>query len=227
MKKNKFIALGLLAATSYFAMSAVNAYARPYQLNKSHSAEKTHSNIISVAQTSDEIVQGAQNFIENVSARGLAFLSDKNLSEEDRKKDFRALLMDSFDLNTIGRFALGTNWRSLTAEQKEEYLDLFHNMVIETYSQRFREYQGQQIVINRARPEGEKDSIVNSKIISTDGSPDIQLDWRVRYKDGQYRIIDVLVEGVSMSLTQRSEFSSIVQRGGGNVESLLVKLRER
>ncbi len=179
------------------------------------------------ARASDEVIQGAQNFIENVSARGLAFLQNKNMSEAQRKKEFRSLLTDSFDLQTIGRFALGRHWRQATEEQKKEYMKLFESMVIDTYTQRFGEYQGQQVVVNKARSEGDKDAIVNSKIVSTDGSPDVQLDWRVRYKGGEYRIIDVLVEGVSMSLTQRSEFSSIIQRGGGSIDPLLEKLRER
>lgn len=178
-------------------------------------------------RASSEVVQGAQNFIENVSARGLAFLQNASLSEKQQKREFDSLLKDSFDLKTIARFTMGRYWRQATAPQKKEFLKLFQTMVIETYSQRFSEYQGQQIVIERARAEGDKDAIVNSKILSNNGAPDVKLDWRVRYKNGEYRIIDVLVEGVSMSLTQRAEFSSIIQRGGGDIEALLVKLREK
>lgn len=122
---------------------------------------------------------------------------------------------------------MGRYWNQATDEQKKEYLRLFESMVVETYAKRFGEYQGQQVVVNKSRSEGEKDAIVNSKIVSQDGSPDVQLDWRVRYKNGEYRIVDVLVEGVSMTLTQRSEFSSVIQRGGGNIDVLIEKLRTR
>lgn len=180
-----------------------------------------------MVQASDEAIQGAQTFIETVSARGLKFLSAPQLSQEQREKEFETLLKDSFDLKTIARFAMGRYWRQATEEQKQEYINLFEDMVVDTYARRFGEYQGQQIAIEHARAEGQKDAIVNSKIISNNGDPDVRLDWRVRYKNGEYRIIDVLVEGVSMSLTQRSEFSSIIQSGGGNIEALLEKLRTR
>ncbi|MCB9965760.1 MAG: ABC transporter substrate-binding protein [Rhodospirillales bacterium] len=188
---------------------------------------RSRTPILITIGASDEVVQGAQNFIQNVSSRGLNFLKNKQLSEDQRKKEFRTLLRDSFDLKTIARFAMGRYWRQATDEQKKEYMSLFEDMVIDTYSQRFAEYQGQDISIDKARAEGDKDAIVNSQIVSGNGSPNVLLDWRVRYKDGEYRIVDVLVEGVSMTLTQRSEFSSIIQRGGGNIEALLAKLRDR
>ncbi|MEC7028100.1 MAG: ABC transporter substrate-binding protein, partial [Pseudomonadota bacterium] len=76
------------------------------------------------------------------------------------------------------------------------------------------------------RADGEKDTIVTSFIIPDQGS-EIQIDWRVRYKDGKYKVIDIIVEGVSMSVTQRSDFSSVIQRGGGNVQVLIDHLREK
>jgi phospholipid transport system substrate-binding protein len=183
--------------------------------------------IIPVA-ASEEVVQGAFNFIQNVSSRGLAFLKNRKLTDEQRKNDFRDLLRDSFDIKTIARFTMGRYWNQASPAQQKEYLTLFEDMVIDTYSQRFSEYQGQEISMDKARAEGDKnDVLVNSLIVSSNGAPNVKLDWRVRYKNGEYRIVDVLVEGVSMSLTQRSEFSSIIQRGGGNIDVLLEKLRAR
>ena len=130
-------------------------------------------------------------------------------------------------MKTIGKFALGRYWRTATKAQKDEYLELFEDMIIETYARRFEEYQGQQIQVGTARSVGSNgDSLVQSSIISS-GSPDVSVDWRVRKNGNTYQVIDVLVEGVSMSVTQRSEFSSIIQRGGGNIDALLEKLRTR
>ena len=217
----------LFHSCALMALIPLSASAGGYSIQTGHvDTHRQNAPYIAIS-AGDEVAQGAQNFIENVSSRGLSFLQNENLDEAGRKKEFGKLLRDSFDLKTIGRFALGTYWRQADDAQKDEYINLFEDMVINTYAKRFKEYQGQQVAVDRARPEGDKDTIVNSRIVSTDGAPDVQLDWRVRYKNGQYRIIDVLVEGVSMSLTQRSEFSSIIQRGGGNIEALLVKLRER
>lgn len=226
MKRNLTLKRSMLTC-AFIALVPISASANSmtgFSDYQNHIKAKSSRTLVNV---SGEVTQGAQNFIQNVSARGLAFLQNETLSEEDRKKEFGLLLRQSFDLKTIGRFALGTYWRQASEKEQKEYLKLFEDMVINTYAKRFKEYQGQQVVVDRARPEGQKDTIVNSRIVSTDGAPDVQLDWRIRYKNGEYRVIDVLVEGVSMSLTQRSEFSSIIQRGGGAVEALLTKLRER
>lgn len=209
--------------TLAFAGSAF-AYKAPALIDAPH-----HSGVMvqAASSSSDEVLKGATSFINKVSERGLAFLSDKNLSQEQRKKEFRKLLQDSFDLQTIGKFALGRYWRTASPEQRKEYLKLFEDMVIDTYAKRFEEYQGQQIKVGKASPVGSKgDSLVHSAIVSA-GAPEVSVEWRVRNEGNTYRVIDVLVEGVSMSVTQRSEFSAIIQRGGGNIESLLQKLRSR
>lgn len=167
---------------------------------------------------------GAQNFVQNVADQAISFLSDEALSAEKKKEVFRKLLQDSFDMSTIGRFSLGRYWRVSTPEQRKEYQRLFEKMIIDVYSQRFSEYDGQRFEARSFRNDGPKDTLVTTFIVPESG-PEIQVDWRVRHKDGQYRIVDVIVEGVSMSVTQRSDFSSVIQRGGGNVQVLLTHLR--
>ena len=80
--------------------------------------------------------------------------------------------------------------------------------------------------ITGSRPEGDTDGIVSSQIIRPDAPP-VAVDWRVRQRGDSLKVIDVAVEGVSMSVTQRSEFASVIQRGGGQIESLLQTLRQR
>ncbi|MCF8496425.1 MAG: ABC transporter substrate-binding protein [Alphaproteobacteria bacterium] len=169
---------------------------------------------------------GAETFINSVGQRGIAFLSDGNLSQEQRQAEFRSLLEESFDIDTIGRFALGRHWRECSPAQQKEYLKLFKEMIVGVYSKRFNDYRGQALKVDGARAEGVNDIIVTSFIVPDD-NPEIQLDWRVRRsKKGGYKIIDVIVEGVSMALTQRSDFASVIQRGGGQVDVLLEHLKK-
>lgn len=168
--------------------------------------------------------EDAKVFIKNMADRGLGFLTDNQMSEEKKEQEFKGLLEESFDMNTIARFALGRYWRQATQDQKREYLNLFKKMIVTVYTARFNEYDGQKFETRNVRPEGDRDAIVSSFLIP-DSGPEVQIDWRVRRKDGQYKIIDVIVEGVSMSVTQRSDFSSVIQRGGGNIEVLLGHLR--
>ena len=173
---------------------------------------------------SEKISKGAKGFIDSMGQRAVGFLGDASMDTSAKKSSFRKLLQDSFDMKTIGRFSLGRYWRVATPEQRKEYLRLFENMVIDVYSQRFSDYQGQKFETRSYRNDGPSDTIITSFIVPETG-PEIQVDWRVRHKNGRYRVIDVIVEGVSMSVTQRSDFSAVIQRGGGDVQGLLAHLR--
>lgn len=167
---------------------------------------------------------GAEKFIGDMATRGLKFLSDPNMNQDQKTSSFRNLLNDSFDLETIGRFVLGRYWKTSSEQQRQEYIGLFRKMVVEVYAKRFGDYKGQKFETRGSRADGDKDTIVTSYIIPGNG-PEVQVDWRVRYKNGQYKIVDVIVEGVSMSVTQRSDFAAVIQRGGGDVSVLLAHLR--
>ncbi len=169
-------------------------------------------------------IEGSKHFVDSMTTRALGFLGDPAVTHEKKANEFKLLLNDSFDMDTIGRFALGRYWKQLTPAQQKEYLSLFNKMIVNVYSKRFSDYNGQKLVVKSARQDGARDVLVTSFIIPQDG-PQVQVDWRVRYKDNRYRIVDVIVEGVSMSLTQRSDFSAVIQQGGGNVEALLSNLR--
>lgn len=166
-------------------------------------------------------LEGSKKFIDSMAQRGINFLADPNLSVDGRKAEFDKLLQTSFDTATIGKFALGTYWKTATPAQQTEYQKLFKSMIIEVYSKRFNEYKGQKIQVTGARADGDRDVLVSSTIIPPDGGDSVPVDWRVRNN----KVIDVIVAGVSMAVNQRSDFASVIQRGGGNVDVLLQHLR--
>lgn len=172
--------------------------------------------------------RGAFNFVKTTTDKGLKFLADPNATKAQKSGDFRKLLDSSFDLETIGRFALGRYWNTATDAQKAEYLKLFKKMVVDVYSNRFEEYKGQSVEVRSFRSIGNQDTLVTSFLVPPGGGKgqEVQVDWRVRNKGGSYKIVDVLVSGVSMSVTQRSDFSSVIQRGGGNVDALITQLKQ-
>lgn len=167
----------------------------------------------------------AQKFIAKMGDKAISFLSDEKLSQKQKEKEFRKLLTHHFDMETIGRFAMGRNWKVTTAKQKIEYQKLFKQLIVKVYTVRFNDYEGQNFDVVSVRDRGKKDVLVTTHIVPDAGSK-IKVEWRVRNRAGKYKIIDVVIEGVSMSLTQRSDFSSVIQRGGGKVEVLLEHLRK-
>lgn len=181
---------------------------------------------INVTATSGQnsVTEGAKNFIASMGDRGINFLGNPSMSQDAKTAEFKSLLNESFDMNTIGRFAIGNHWKTATPAQQQEYMKLFNRMIVKVYSKRFSDYKGQKFEVKSARPEGSKDSLVSSFIVPPDG-PEVKVDWRVRSKGGAYKVVDIIVEGVSMSQTQRADFASVIQRGGGGIEPLLVHLR--
>lgn len=181
-----------------------------------------------VMVVSDAEGEQAKATIDKMGQRAIEFLGNPSLSQSQKEKQFRALLDDYFDMPTIGRFTLGKNWKDATDAQRSEYQKLFEDLVVKIYAGRFNDYQGQGFSVDSCRGAGSKeDMLVTSYITPANGSK-IKVDWRVRDKsdNGQYKVIDVIIEGVSMTQTQRADFSSVISRGGGKMEALLDHLRK-
>jgi len=179
------------------------------------------------AQTKD-ITKDAAPFIQSLGERAIALLSNKAVALEMRNKEFRKLFDESFDVTAIGRFTLGRYWRGLDEGKRSEFLSLFGDMIVATYSARFNDYSGETFKVSGSRHEGDNHALVSVQIDRPGASP-VRVDWRVlkSEQDGKLRIVDLVVEGISLSVTQQQEFTSVIQRGGGEIEPLLAVLRER
>lgn len=215
--------VGVLSSTALADLNGFGASVNPSLYLQQHN----YLNIAEDTKAADErMTQGAKDFIDSMAKRGLGFLAADDLSTSEKKKRFEGLLHDSFDMKTIGRFALGRYWRTSSKAQQDEYLDLFEELILEVYAGRFDDYSGQRFEVRQARKNAPNDVLVSSYIMSP-SDPEVQVDWRVRYKNGKYKIIDIIVEGVSMSVTQRSDFSSVIQRGGGDIQVLIDDLKTK
>ena len=168
--------------------------------------------------------QGSEEFIRMLSEQALDLLKKDTMSQDERESGFRELFTTGFDVDRISRFALGRYWRSATPAERDEYRTLFEDFIVKSYAARLGSYEGETITITDALARSATDSLVRTLIKSPKG-PSIRLDWRVRLNDGDYKIVDVLVEGVSMVITHRSEFASVIQHGGGRVQALIDALR--
>lgn len=163
-------------------------------------------------------------FIQEISRDAIDTLRQPGTSLEHREQAFRQILYDRFDLPFIGRFVLGQYWRDATVEQRQDFDRLFALYVLKTYSQRLGGYAGETMTVVSVRQAGTVDVVVRTRIDRPGGSP-ISADWRVRTSDGKNKIVDVMVEGISMALTQRQEFAAVIQRHG--LDGLIEILRAR
>ncbi len=170
--------------------------------------------------------QEAADFVRGFSDQALTMLSDESLDSAARTREFRRLLTAGFHLELIGKFVLGRHWRRASESERSEFSQLFEDYIVASYARQLGEYGGEQLVIDGGRPKGKSGAIVSSRIIRSQGEP-FHVEWRLRRGGEGWRIIDVVVEGVSMAVTHRSEFSSVIASRGGTVGGLLDVLRSK
>ena len=167
-----------------------------------------------------------EDFIRETSARVSSSLGKNGISDEERERRFRELLNETFDVPYITRFVLGRYWRVMTEAEKSEFSELFSNFLVRTYANRFRNFSDGGFTIRKSRKISSRETIVLSSVQMQD-QPPIDVEWRVRNQDRGFRISDVVVEGLSLSVTQRDEFSSVIRRSGGKVDGLIRALRRQ
>lgn len=164
-------------------------------------------------------------FIRDLGKQAVAVLQSHGKNLDAREAAFRELLAEKFNLTLIGRFSLGRYWRRASAAQRRDYLNLFRKYVLQTYASKLGGYAGEQLIVVSETPlSNKKDFYVKSRIQRPSGPP-IKATWRVRVGKDGIRIIDILVEGISMAVTQRDQFAAVVRRNG--FEGLLEVLRSR
>jgi len=178
--------------------------------------------------THDQALQTpAGKFIQDLGDHAIKIIANKQMSVDQRHTEFSKVLNDAFDLKTIGRFVIGRTWATATVDQQNDYMNLFKALVIRNYGDRLSLAAGETFQVVGSRPETDMDSTVSSQITHSDNSKATSIDWRVRQKDGKMAVIDVIVEGISLSVTQRQEYASIIQQGNGQIDGLLESMREQ
>jgi len=143
-----------------------------------------------------------------------------------KRERVAAILRRAIDIEGVGRFVLGRWWRVASAAEQAEYLRLFEETLIRNLSARFGEFQGVRFALGRQQQRTEDDALISTIIERPSTSP-FNLDWRVADVSGQPRVVDVIAEGTSLRLTQRSEYSAVVTRNGNRVGPLLDAMRQQ
>jgi phospholipid transport system substrate-binding protein len=149
-----------------------------------------------------------------------------NVAPSQRMVRFRQLFSQDFDVPGIARFVLGRYWQIATPQQQQEFIRLFTSYIAVAYSDRLAEYSGETLRVTGSRAAADG-SMVSSEIVRPNGAPPAKIDWLLTQENGAYKISDVIVEGVSMAVTQRSEFASVIQRDGGQVQGLITALQQK
>ena len=172
--------------------------------------------------------QEAIAFLEKLQNDTLAELTDTSLDEAQKEAKARDLFTANFDTAAIGRFVVGRYWRSASPEEQEDFLQVFEDVIVQRFVPLFEQQSDSRFTFGPERKDDKNPemSLVSSQL-TTPKNEVVKVVWRVREKDGTPKVLDVIVEGASMALTLRSEYSSFIKSSGGKVASLTDSLREK
>ena len=167
----------------------------------------------------------ADIFVQSTVNRASDTLSG-NKTKEERIEELKKIALDTVDIKGIGFYSLGKHRKNLSDDKKMEYLKVFKNYFLNSFSSRLAEYSNPVIEVDTKEKINENYTIVSSTLAGTDKRPAIKIDWRIYTKNPEKPLIrDLIIEGLSLARTQKEEFNSIIQSADGDMEVLFTSLR--
>ena len=165
-------------------------------------------------------------FVQSTVNRASSLLSE-NISKDKKIEELKKIAQETVDIKGIGFYTLGPLRKTLNDDQKKEYLKLFNNYFLKSFSSRLAEYTNPEIDVYGKDILNEKYTIVKSLLKGTKDRPEVKIDWRIYTKDPENPLIrDLIIEGLSLARTQKEEFASILNSNDGNIEVLLKTLKD-
>ena len=176
-------------------------------------------------QTQSVAADDAKKFVMDTGNEIIQILANKKQSLSERKENFRKVLAKDFDIPQIGRFVLGKYWRQANPDQQKQFLTLFEGAIVETYSEQFNNYTDEKLNVISANSKDKDIILVNSEILHPHGGEPLNVRWQIVKKDSYFKVIDIIVNGVSMRITQRTEYAAIIQSKQKGIDGLIDYIR--
>ena len=169
----------------------------------------------------------AEEFIKKVTSDGIEQIINSNVSQEQKDARFEKLFNSSLDLDFIGRFVLGRYWNTATPSQRKEFINVYRQMNIKTWSKRFDEFKGKKFIFNGTSPSNSQNQIfVNTTVPMQQGAP-AKVIWRVKDTNGNLKIVDIIIENVSLAITARNEYTAYIKKSKNGVADLIADLNKK
>ena len=175
----------------------------------------THAEDLEQEESAREVVADFQAQLLDTMKNG------KKLGFDGRYKKLAEPVVKSHDLTKIARIVVGREWKKLTDEQKQKLVDVFSRLSIASYAHNFKNYSGEQfeVISEEQTPRG---GVIVHTLLKIPGEKDVKLDYQMKKKGNEWRIINIIANGVSDLALKRSEYTSILKREG--FDALLEKI---
>ena len=166
----------------------------------------------------------ASAFVERISAQLIAVVNS-NLPPAEKQKRLRPIIDSAVDVDEVARFCLGRFWRTASPEQQKTYIGLFHEVLVTSITTKLGDYQGVKVTVGPSRPRD--DASVVTSTVERPNNPPSKVDWLISTASGSPKIVDVIAEGTSLRLTQRSDYAAFVTRNSNSVDALIAAMKQQ
>ncbi len=161
----------------------------------------------------------------NQASRDLIGIVNGNGTAEQKQKDMQVVIDRTVDVAAVAQFCLGRFWRTATAEQRQTYVQLFHRVLLKSITGKLGEFKGVTVQIGKSTPRDADTGVAS--VVSRPNAAPANVEWLVSTASGTPRIVDVLAEGTSMRLTQRSDYAAFLNQHGSSVDALIAALKQQ
>ncbi|MBQ9235168.1 MAG: ABC transporter substrate-binding protein [Alphaproteobacteria bacterium] len=169
----------------------------------------------------------AEQFIKDTTTEGVEQIINAKISQEEKDRRFHQLLNNALDLDFIGQFVLGRNWKTATAQQRDQFITTYRDLNILNWSKRFNEFEGKNFVFKGTTPSTSKGQIFVNTVVPMEQGEPAKVLWRVREKNGNYKVVDIVIEGVSLAQASRSEYTAFIKNNAGGLDALIADLKDK
>jgi len=176
----------------------------------------TVANIAAADASPTDAVRGSVDSI-------LTLLQNKELDQATRRKEMRKVISERFDFRAMSQRTLATNWKKASKEQQQEFVQLFAQLIENTYIGRVEAYTDEKVDFPGEKVKGKK-AVVETLILTA--TADIPIDYKVyQKKNGEWWVYDVIIEGISLISNYRSSYQEIVKKEG--IDGLIAKMKDK
>ncbi len=170
----------------------------------------------------------AEKFVEGITKEGIEDIINANVNQKEKDKRFEKLFNKALDMDFIGQFVLGRYWKTASDAQKKDFIATYRDLNTKTWGRRFDEFKGRSFVFGGTTESNSKNQIfVNSTVDMGQGQEPAKVVWRVKQEGNTFKVIDIVIENVSLAITARNEYSAFIKNNGGSIDALIKDLKNK
>lgn len=172
-------------------------------------------------------VAKADAFVQKVTNEGIEDIINADVPQKVKDERFEKLFNSALDLDFIGQFVLGRYWKTATPEQRKAFIKVYRELNVKTWSARFDEFKGKSFKFVGSTPSNSKNQVfINSTVAMDEGEP-AKVVWRVKQTGSTFKIVDIIIENVSLAITARNEYSAFIKNNAGGIDALIADLQKK